>query len=197
MPLTLRLATLADVPAMLAIYTPYVQNTTVSFEYTPPSQQEFAQRLAAIQAEFAWLVCEVNGQIIGYAYASRFGVRAGYGWATELSVYIAAGQHGHGAGRALYTALLAAVQQQGYIYAYARIATPNPESEGFHTRMGFVKEATLQQVGYKLGRYVDMSYYKKQLLPSLPNPVFPLPFSQLKAEVLAQILQNSTPTTGE
>ena len=84
----IRIATTADVPEMLAIYTPYVENTTVSFEYVPPTLEEFTNRFATYTRQFPWLVWEEGGVLLGYAYASAPFSRAAYGWCAEPTVYL-------------------------------------------------------------------------------------------------------------
>lgn len=64
--MTIRDARRSDVPAMLAIYAPFVEHTAVSFEYDVPTEAEFARRLEEHQAAFPWLVCEENGRVMGY-----------------------------------------------------------------------------------------------------------------------------------
>ena len=54
--MAIRFAREADLPEILAIYAPYVENTTVSFEYEVPTQQAFTQRFQAITRQFPWLV---------------------------------------------------------------------------------------------------------------------------------------------
>ena len=73
----IRFALESDVPAMLAIYAPYVQHTTVSFEYEVPSPEEFIRRFRSITEQFPWLVWEEDGQVLGYAYAAKPFERAG------------------------------------------------------------------------------------------------------------------------
>ena len=82
----IRMAVEADVPAMLAIYSPYVLNTTASFEYEPPTQAEFLERFRRITRQFPWLVWEEEGEILGYAYGSLPFERAAYAWCAEASV---------------------------------------------------------------------------------------------------------------
>ena len=98
-----------DAPALLNIYSPYVRTTAVSFECEPPTEREFAGRIASIGAFYPYLAAREggrNGAIVGYAYASRAQERAAYRWNAELSVYLEQGRGGRGAGTALYRALL-------------------------------------------------------------------------------------------
>lgn len=158
-PLCLRPATEQDLPAMLAIYRPYVLRTTVSFETEPPSLEAFSARFEQRRGVFPWLACEREGQVVGYAYAGRLGQRAGYDWSAEGSVYVAETARGAGVGKALYRGLIALLAAQGYRTLYALVAVPGPESEGFHQAMGFVREGLLRQAGYKFGGFVGVAYY--------------------------------------
>ena len=183
----IRLATPSDVPAMLSIYTPYVQNTAVSFEYEPPSLSDFAGRLEERAGALPWIVYEQNGRIAGYAYASRFSGRSGYDWTLESSVYVDAALHGGGIGRKLYDALFSIVHAQGYYNLYACISVPNPESEEFHKKMGFTCEAVLQNSGYKFDGWLNIAFYTKALRPHAPNPVAPIPLALLSPHLLQEI----------
>src|SRR5512138_2211412 len=122
----LRLATSADAEGILAIYAPVVRATTISFELVPPTTAQMQTRIESTLERFPWLVCELDGRIIGYAYASRHRERPGYQWAADVSVYVAPDLHRQGIGRSLYTPLLAILKDLGYYSALAGIALPNP-----------------------------------------------------------------------
>lgn len=188
MPLALRVATLRDAPAFAAIYAPYVRTTTASFETLPPTKKEMAERIDTLLGTFPWLVCQNGDEVLGYAYASRLGQRAGYDWAAVASVYIKEGARRTGAGAALYTALIALLRAQGYRTLTALVACPNPESERFHAAMGFARQGMLENVGYKFGRPLGVAYYGLQLLPPVENPPPPRPFYKLDAELVAGVL---------
>ena len=84
----IRLAKTDDAEALLAIYTPYVEKTAITFEYDVPSIDEFRNRIIAVSAKYPWLVAVDNGNIVGYAYASAFKERAAYQWSVETSIYV-------------------------------------------------------------------------------------------------------------
>ncbi len=163
-----------DCAAMAAVYAPYVLETDVSWESAPPDAAEMARRLREHAAQgFAWLVAERRGEVLGYAYAGRFGERPGFDWDAELSVYVAPDSRRCGAGSALYAALLACLRRQGYVNAYALVTSPNPGSEAFHTNLGFRRAALLPGAGRKFGRWVGLAYYHVPLAPladELPRP---------------------------
>jgi len=83
-----RLVEEGDVEPMLEIYGPVVENTAVSFEYLVPSHKKFWTRITNNLKTRPWLVCEIDGMIAGYAYASQHRLRTGYDWCSEVSVYV-------------------------------------------------------------------------------------------------------------
>lgn len=180
---TIRLATVDDAAAMLAIYAPVVRATTISFELEPPSLDEFRRRVADTLAARPWLVCEDRGAILGYAYASAYRARAAYQWCVETSVYVAPASQGQGIGRGLYRSLFALLALQGYYNAYAVITLPNPASVGLHTALAFRPIGVFHHVGYKLGRWHDVAWYVRDLQPDRTSPPAPpRPLAVLAAE---------------
>ena len=89
MPLTIRSATADDAAALLAVYAPIVETTTISFETEPPTLEEFTARIQKAVAKWAWLVAEQDGQCVGYAYGSMHRERAAYRYSVEVSAYVA------------------------------------------------------------------------------------------------------------
>ena len=112
--MSIRPASEADLPQILAIYGPYVENTTCSFEYTIPTMEEFTLRFRSITARFPWIVWEDAGGVLGDAYASAPFHRAAYSWVAEPSIYVAPQAQGRGIGRALYAALEESLRLQGF-----------------------------------------------------------------------------------
>ncbi len=133
----LRLAASQDAAQIADIYAPYVLDTPISFELDPPTAEEMGQRIASTLAKTPWLVCEQQGEIKGYAYASPHRARAAYRWSVDVSAYVRRGLQRQGIGRALYTALLNLLPLQGYANAYGGITLPNLASVGLHEALGF------------------------------------------------------------
>jgi L-amino acid N-acyltransferase YncA len=167
--LLLRPANVADVPAMLAIYEPIVQHTAISFELEPPSPAEFEQRLAKYSADWAWIVGEIDGAVVGYAYGSPHRERAAYRWSTETSAYVAEAARRNGVGAALYRALLPRLAARGYCNAYAGIALPNPASVALHQSVGFRPIGVFPSVGRKFGQWHDVGWFHCPLHAAPPD----------------------------
>ena len=161
--MTIRDARRSDVPAMLAIYAPFVEHTAVSFEYDVPTEAEFARRLEEHQAAFPWLVCEENGRVMGYAYAGRAFERAAYGWNAEISCYLAPELRGRGVGRSLYARIEEILTRLGYYKLFAVVTSANAPSVAFHRALGFRDAACFRNVGYKQGGWYDVLWLEKTL----------------------------------
>ena len=166
-------ATAADAAACAAIYAPYVRDTAITFELEPPSADEMAQRIAAAARRHAWLVLEHAERVVGYAYGGVFNYRPAYRWACEVSVYVELGRRRSGAGRALYEALFARLAERGYRMAVAGMTLPNDSSIGLHRAMGFQTVGTYQRIGFKHGRWHDVAWVQRPLVPGDDAPVEP------------------------
>src|SRR5205807_8006626 len=124
----IRLAVETDAAAVAAIYRPIVESTTISFETEAPDEAEVRRRISETLTAYPWLVCERDGQIGGYAYATQHRVRNAYRWSVDTSVYVHADFRRGGVGQQLYRSLFAILTTQGFFNAFAGIALPNPAS---------------------------------------------------------------------
>ncbi len=179
MSLTIRLASSADAPQICGIYSPIVRDTAVSFEQAVPDAKAIAARISETLQQYPWLVCEINRQIAGYAYASSFRPRSAYQWTTETTVYVHPNYQRRGIARALYTSLIAVLRRQGYCNAIGVIALPNDGSVGAHEAVGFRKIGVLENMGYKLKGWRDTGWWQLELRPMPPEPRAPRPVMTL------------------
>ena len=159
--MSIRQATVQDVPRILEIYAPYVENTAISFEYTVPTLEAFTQRFLGVTAQFPWLVWEEDGAVLGYAYGSLPFERVAYQWNASASIYLCPEAQGKGIGRKLYAALEQFLQLQGYRKVYAVITTDNEPSVAFHKAVGYRITATMPDCGYKFGRWYGTIWMEK------------------------------------
>ncbi|GAB3580996.1 GNAT family N-acetyltransferase [Calidifontibacter terrae] len=152
-----------DAAACAAIYAPYVRDTCISFEQTPPDEVELAARIAANQKAHAWLVAQEAGRVVGYAYGSPHRAREAYRFATDVSAYLDVEARGRGVGPALYGALLDRLADLGYRMACAGIALPNERSERFHRGMGFEEVGIYRRIGWKFDAWRDVLWLQRPL----------------------------------
>ena len=159
----IRAATEADVPKILSIYAPYVETTTITFEYVVPSLEDFTQRFRQVTKLFPWLVWEEEGEILGYAYASLPFARAAYAWCAEPSIYLRQDAKGKHIGRKLYAALEELLRQMGYIISFAIVTGENERSLAFHRAHGYTDCGLFHHCGLKFGRWLDVYWLEKRL----------------------------------
>lgn len=185
----MRLATPADAEQILAIYTPYITDTTITFEYTVPSVSEFRQRIEAITATYPYVVYEVDQQIVGYAYVTKQRDRTAYQWNVELSVYFDQQFHGQGRGHKLCQAVLALATLQNIHNVYSLVTVPNPSSEKLHAKLGFSPLCVFEKTGYKFTDWHDVAWFQKHLIAHTQAPPAFLPIGDVAEQQLAQVLQ--------
>ena len=166
----IRTVTVDDAERLVEIYSYYVENTAVSFEYVTPSVEEFRTRIQKIGNKYPYIVCEKDGKILGYAYAGRYGVRAAYDWTVTTSIYVDKDTRCMGVGRALYDELEKRLSKQGIRNLMAAIAYREEEDEYlthdsilFHEKLGYERVACMKEVGKKFDRWYDLIWDQKQL----------------------------------
>jgi L-amino acid N-acyltransferase YncA len=173
---TIRIALNRDAAAIAAIYAHHVAHGTASFDIEPRGEAETAARIEEC-AKRGWpfLVTEVEGQVVGYAYATQFRDRPAYAATCENSIYLDPGAVGQGIGTLLLDALLEAAAQSGFRQMIAVIGGGEPASVRLHAAAGFVEAGRMSSVGRKFGRWLDTLYMQKSLGPGdqLPPEIEP------------------------
>ena len=172
----IRFAAAKDAAELLEIYAPYVTGTTVSFEYEAPAVEEFRRRVEETSARYPYLVWEEDGALLGYAYAHPYAARPAYQWSAELTVYLRQGVSRRGLGSRLYGALMELLRLQGVRNVYGCVTAENTASVAFHHALGFREAGRFSQVGYKLGRWLDVLWLEKALASGgEPQPLVSFP----------------------
>lgn len=163
----LRASVDADLAAISEIYAAHVRHGTGSFEELPPTQIEMARRRADILAkDLPYLVVEIDGRVVGYAYASLYRPRSAYRFSVEDSIYVAPDAAGQGVGRLLLDALLVHCIAMGARQMVAIIGdSANQGSIKLHAKAGFRHVGTLEAIGFKFGRWIDSVIMQKTLGP--------------------------------
>lgn len=133
--LKFRVARPEDAEALLAIYSPYVEETAITFEYEVPGVEEFRARIAHTLATYPYIVAVEENKIIGYAYVGRLHERAAYDWTVETSIYVDRSARKQGLGRQLYERLEAILRAMNIISVNACIAYPGTMNATAQDRM--------------------------------------------------------------
>ena len=191
MTIKIRFARPEDAASVLAIYGPYCDSTTVSFEIAAPTSAQMSQRIERIMLQHAWIVGEIDRELAGYVYASQHRERAAYRWMVDVAVYVSPAHRRRNLGKALYSALFEILRAQGYFKAFAGITLPNAASVRLHESVGFRPIAVYEGVGYKLGQWLDVGWWQLDLQPEINNPPEPWPFGEIQNSLAQAIFRDA------
>ena len=157
----IRDAKLSDAPRLLEIYSYYVKNTAITFEYNVPSLEEFRHRMKNITLRYPYIVLEADGKVMGYAYAGSFIGRAAYDWSCEMTVYLDRTAKKLGFGRKIYEAMEQRLKDMGILNLYACIGYIdkkdeylNHNSADFHAHLGYKTVGTFKKCGSIVAAFV-------------------------------------------
>ena len=176
----------ADAADILQIYNWYVLHHTATFQITPSTLEEYEAWVDSTNALAPLLLArDAGGRLLGYACAHRYHPREAYGWDVESTIYCAPDARGLGVGELLYRALLEILEQMGFWNVYALVADPNPASERFHEKYGFVCVGREPHTAYKFG-WLGLSRW---CLPLRKGNMAPQPTRRLTEEETAAILR--------
>ena len=172
----IRVAKPEDAETVLGIYAPIIRDTSITFETDVPSVSEIQDRIKTTLLQYPWLVYELQGSVVGYAYSAPFRTRVAYQWTAEVSVYVDNRHQGMGIGRALYQKLFEILKKQGYRSVVGGITLPNPGSVAIHESFGLQQVAHFKSVGFKFGKWHDVGFWQLDIQPNLQCPAPPIPF---------------------
>lgn len=161
--LVMRLASPEDAQAVHAIYAPYVSHSVATFEIEPPTVEQMRERIVHVLERYPYLVAEREGRILAFAYASTFRSRPAYDWSVETTIYAAPDAIGTGVAGLIYARLEELLAGMGIRSMYACIADPNPASERFHEKCGYVKAGSFTNCGFKHGTWLGITWWEKHI----------------------------------
>ena len=182
MAVLIRLAVEGDAAAIASIYRPYVTDTFISFEEIAPDEAEMARRIRGdVPGLHPWFVAEEDGKLCGFASSAPFRARPAYRWTVETGIYLIPDACGRGIGRELLSTLVGMLERQGFVAAIGAIALPNAVSVILHEQLGYAYAGTYRRVGFKMGQWLDVGLWEKNLAPREKSPAEPRPFSEFVA----------------
>ena len=165
--LSLRDARAGDGAVLQSIYGHHVLHGFGSFEEAPPAVEEMERRRAAIQDDgLPYLVAELAGRVVGFAYAGRYRPRSAYRFTVEDSVYVAPEATGRGVGARLLAETISRAEALGLRQMIAVIGdSANLGSIRLHERLGFSRAGLFTAVGWKQERWLDSVLMQRPLGP--------------------------------
>ena len=184
----LRFAVPEDGERLVKIYAQYL-DTPVTFECVCPTAEVFSARIRDISAQYPYLVCEREGEPVGYAYAHRQMEREAYGWNAELSVYLDRDAVSAGLGKRLYGALIELLRMQGVHNVYGGVTLPNEKSKRLHEGMGFRRLGVYRHTGYKCGAWHDVAWFEREILPCSGETAPFTPIGQIPLAKIEEVLR--------
>ena len=154
-----------DAKRIADIYNHYISNTVITFEEDPVSVDDMSTRIDKIKSDsLPWLVAEdESGQVIGYAYATKWRDRFSYRFSVEVTVYLSPKHAGKGHGTLLYTELFKQLKAKNIHSVIGGITLPNAASVAVHEKLGMKKIAHFSEVGYKFEQWLDVGYWQGTL----------------------------------
>ena len=181
--LKLRLVEEEDAGAISEIYRNNLEAGVFTLDTESLQAGDVRAAIAVLREFYPFLVCEMEGRVLGFAYAGRHAIHETFGRpsaaldfsaALFLSVDPSAG--GRGIGRALYDALEQLLRAMGVINLYSGVVAPNPRAQHFHMAMGYMEAGKLYKTGFKGGRWRDYILFQKSLAlhDASPAPIRPI-----------------------
>ncbi|MBR2793794.1 MAG: N-acetyltransferase [Solobacterium sp.] len=159
----LRSVTREDIPACLAIYNYYVQNSDVTFDIASRSLSSFLRTYETVIESYPWIVAEEAGKILGYACLSAYNPKAAYRYTADVTVYLDPKERGRGIGSRLMKRLEEIAEENHILTLISLVTESNRESIRMHERLGYQKYAVLKNAGYKNGTWLSTVFFEKRI----------------------------------
>lgn len=186
----IRFVKTTDASRILSIYEPYIEKTSITFECKIPSLKDFTQRVEKISSFYPYIVCEVDDEVVGYAYAGKIREREAYQWDAELSIYLDEQYHHMGIGKLLYMALIDLLKLMNIYNIYGVITLPNDASVSLHKDLGFKELGIFQKTGYKFDSWYDVIWLDKSINEFVCPPKPLLSIHDVDEDAINKVISN-------
>lgn len=192
-----RNATVDDAAKLVEIYRYYVEETAITFEWTVPTVEEFRSRMEQTMKKYPYIVAEVEGQLIGYAYAGAFVAREAYDRCVEATIYLHRNYRGRSVGKRMYALMEHILKRMNILNIYVCIAYPETDDEylttnsaAFHAHLGWRTVGRFKKCGYKFGRWYDMIWMEKMIGSHTKCPSDIHQYCEIKDELIGTVLRS-------
>ncbi len=152
-----------DAKQLVDIYNYYIENTTITFETEKIDTSEMENRIEKKVLDNPWIVYEENNRILGYAYVGRFNSKEAYNKTREVTIYVDKDEVGKAIGSKLMEELIEKCKEYKFHLLISMITVPNIKSEALHERFNFKKVGVINEAGFKLNRWLDVSYWQLKI----------------------------------
>lgn len=152
-----------DAQALADVWNPWIRNTAVTFNSIEKTAADITAMMAARAAGGHGFFVAADQSLLGFASYTQFRGGIGYAHAMEHTVVLAPEARGRGIGRALMSRVEAHARAAGAHVMIAGVSGENAEGRAFHLALGYREIATLCEVGYKFGRWMDIVLMQKFL----------------------------------
>lgn len=167
----------ADVEAMLAIYVHYINRGIGDYEPEDPDRDDIKRRRKnMLNKRLPHVAAELDGVVVGYAYAVPFRKRPAYRYAVKHSIYVHHDHMSAGIGRRLMAFLIDACAAAGFRQMIGYVDAANDRSLRLHDSFGFTRAGYLPSIGYKFGRWTDSVLVMRSVGEGSSTP--PAPFAK-------------------
>jgi phosphinothricin acetyltransferase len=157
----LRDVKISDVGRIAEIYNYYIENTIVTFEEEKISVEDMERRIEnVLKKRYPYIVCEEEGQVVGYAYVNNWRFHSAYDITLETSIYFDIHFTGKGLGKVLYSELIKKAKAINIHSLIGVMSLPNESSRRLHKKMGFCLVGSFKEVGHKFGRLIDVEFWQ-------------------------------------
>jgi len=161
--ITVRLATLDDAAAILAIYNVEVHSHTSTFDLVPRTLDDQRRWISDRSGAFSAVVGSIGDEVVGFASLSPYKERAAYRTTVENSVYVSRDHPRLGIGRTLMEHVIGIAADSGFHSIVARIEASGTASRALHEACGFELVGVEREVGRKFNRWLDVAVMQRML----------------------------------
>jgi len=160
---TVRLATLEDASAIMAIYNVEVENHTSTFDLVARTLDDQQRWITERSGAFAAVVATIGDDVVGFASLSPYKERAAYRTTVEDSVYVSREHPRLGIGRLLMQHVVGIAAESGFHSVMARVEATGTASRALHEACGFELIGVEREVGRKFNRWLDVAVMQLML----------------------------------